>query len=359
MGLFLKNGDPVRGTLEWEHLPRALSVDWPYVAALLPNGTVVVHSIETLKMVQTLEVPASLGARTMSSSMDGLYAPSGANNQNVDLVPFRLIPPKPSTLEGQEEDPSAPESGSGLTPPPSPPPKSAKRVPPTFTRTHLLLVGASGVSGLLPQTLSAQCEMLLAEHKIDEALSLVAAADRREGGTPEAGVEREMHYIRQKIALDWMAETKFEKAGEELYRGRMDPRLLIRLWPALRGDLIPDEARVLVFSGIQGQLDKLVSVEQTGASCSLSCLLDPPPLGIPWQTLLTITLSPSMYSSVLCVMRVRRSVPDPSYGRSSEELRTAPQAGRRACTSGERVEGRAVGGGKADVENVPGWDEEG
>ncbi|EJU00543.1 hypothetical protein DACRYDRAFT_80747, partial [Dacryopinax primogenitus] len=137
MGLFLKNGDPVRGTLEWEHLPRALAVDWPYVSALLPNGTVVVHSIETLKVVQTVDVPVSLGARTMSSSMDGLYAPSTANNRNLELVTMQIIPPFPETPpeepEPEEEDSAAPQSGSGLTPPPSPPPKPAgKAAPPAF-----------------------------------------------------------------------------------------------------------------------------------------------------------------------------------------------------------------------------------
>ncbi|KZO91652.1 hypothetical protein CALVIDRAFT_340783 [Calocera viscosa TUFC12733] len=262
MGLFLKNGDPVRGTLEWEFLPRALAVDWPYVAALLPNGTVVVHSIETLKVVQVVDIPASLGARTMSSSMDGLYAPSSTNNRNLEMVPFRLIPPMLETPGETEEDPSATQNGSRATPPPSPPPKSAKTVPPAFTRTHLLLVGSSGVSGLLPQTLSAQCEALLAEHKTDQALELVAAADRREGGTPDAGVEREMRYIRQHLALGWLAETKFKRAGEELYQGRMDPRLLIRLWPEFRGALIGEGEKIDVFAGVEEQLDKLVSVEQ-------------------------------------------------------------------------------------------------
>ncbi|KZT59571.1 hypothetical protein CALCODRAFT_493514 [Calocera cornea HHB12733] len=262
LGLFLKNGDPVRGTLEWELLPRALAVDWPYVAALLPNGKVVVHSIETLRVVQIVDVPTSLGARTMSSSMDGLYAPSGANNRNLELVPIRLIPPVPETPEEPGSDPQAPQGGSGLTPPPSPPPKSAKTAPPAFTRTHLLLVGSSGVAGLLPQTLSAQCEALLAEHKTDQALALVAAADRREGGTPDAGVEREMQYIRQKVALGWMAETKFQRAGEELYQGRLDPRLLIRLWPDLRGGLVGEEDQIDVFSGVKEQLEELVSIEQ-------------------------------------------------------------------------------------------------
>ncbi|KZO91651.1 hypothetical protein CALVIDRAFT_340720 [Calocera viscosa TUFC12733] len=259
MGLFLKNGDPVRGTLEWEFLPRALAVDWPYVAALLPNGTIVVHSIETLKVVQVVDVPASLGARTMSSSMDGLYAPSSSNNRNLEMAPFRLIPPMLEAPADTEEDPAATQNRSGATPPPSLPPKLAKIVPPAYTRTHLLLVGSSGVSGLLPQTLSARCEALLAEHKTDQALELVAAADRR---IPDMRVELEMQYIRQKVALGWLAETKFKRAGEELYQGRMDPRLLIRLWPEFRGGLIGEGDKIDVFAGVEEQLDKLVSVEK-------------------------------------------------------------------------------------------------
>ncbi|EJU00542.1 hypothetical protein DACRYDRAFT_80745 [Dacryopinax primogenitus] len=59
-----------------------------------------------------------------------------------------------------------------------------------------------------------------------------------------------------------MEEAKFEKAGEELYRGRLDPRLLIRLWPDLRGGLINEEETIEVFSGIETPLAKLVNVEQ-------------------------------------------------------------------------------------------------
>ena len=40
-----------------------------------------------------------------------------------------------------------------------------------------------------------------------------------------------LRYIHQRIGLTYLRETAFEEAGDSLFRGSTDPRLLIRLFP--------------------------------------------------------------------------------------------------------------------------------
>ncbi|KAG0337928.1 hypothetical protein BG000_004793 [Podila horticola] len=56
IGIFCSgNGDPVRGTLQWSSYPRALGVEFPYVAALLKSGHVEIHNILDQKLIQTAD----------------------------------------------------------------------------------------------------------------------------------------------------------------------------------------------------------------------------------------------------------------------------------------------------------------
>ncbi|TFK73513.1 hypothetical protein BDN72DRAFT_834644 [Pluteus cervinus] len=60
LGVFINgNGEPIRGTLEWPSYPESVSLDYPYVTALLPNNTIEIHSIETQAIVQVIGAPAA------------------------------------------------------------------------------------------------------------------------------------------------------------------------------------------------------------------------------------------------------------------------------------------------------------
>ncbi|KAF8474403.1 hypothetical protein DFH94DRAFT_761984 [Russula ochroleuca] len=90
MGLFINlNGDPVRGTLQWPTHPLSLSLEYPYVTALLPDQTIEVHNVESQEIVQTVPAPplpspneTSLAAllgeerRALSMSSNGFLVPS-------------------------------------------------------------------------------------------------------------------------------------------------------------------------------------------------------------------------------------------------------------------------------------------
>lgn len=66
IGIFCTGaGDPVRGTLQWSSYPRALGVEFPYVAALLRNNVIEIHNIIDQKLIQTIRFDPSAELRTL------------------------------------------------------------------------------------------------------------------------------------------------------------------------------------------------------------------------------------------------------------------------------------------------------
>lgn len=56
----------------------------------------------------------------------------------------------------------------------------------------------------------------------------------------------------------------FERAGDYLVRGKIDARLIVRLFPALRGKVIGSEEEVDILSGLKGVLEDMDNVEEIG-----------------------------------------------------------------------------------------------
>jgi hypothetical protein len=66
IGIFCSGaGDPVRGTLQWSSYPRALGIEFPYVAALLRGNIIEVHNILDQNLVQTIRFDTALEIRTL------------------------------------------------------------------------------------------------------------------------------------------------------------------------------------------------------------------------------------------------------------------------------------------------------
>jgi len=58
IGIFITvDGDPVRGTLEWPTYPESITLDYPFITAILPNQTIDIHNIETQSLVQSIPAP--------------------------------------------------------------------------------------------------------------------------------------------------------------------------------------------------------------------------------------------------------------------------------------------------------------
>ncbi|KAI0821853.1 hypothetical protein BC628DRAFT_1328491 [Trametes gibbosa] len=98
IGIFITGeGDPVRGTLEWPSHPEAVSLDYPYVTTLLPNGTIDIHSVETQAIVQVIPAPPegssplSGDRRALIASLNGFFIPSTQRTEKLRPMPVRLV----------------------------------------------------------------------------------------------------------------------------------------------------------------------------------------------------------------------------------------------------------------------------
>ncbi|KAJ7634720.1 hypothetical protein FB45DRAFT_790024 [Roridomyces roridus] len=94
IGVFISGeGDPVRGTLEWPAHPRAVVLDYPYIAALLPNKTVEIHSVESQAIVQVLSAPNDEAEPRLSlqAALHGYLVPSTQRSEKMRKVPVNLL----------------------------------------------------------------------------------------------------------------------------------------------------------------------------------------------------------------------------------------------------------------------------
>ncbi|KAF6764087.1 hypothetical protein DFP72DRAFT_870684 [Ephemerocybe angulata] len=100
LGLFITgNGDPVRGTLQWSSYPLGISLDYPYITTLLPDGTIEVHSVESQSIIQVIGPPGPSRPTSPSSpSVCGYQVPSSQRAEHMKKVPVKLLrkPPSPT-----------------------------------------------------------------------------------------------------------------------------------------------------------------------------------------------------------------------------------------------------------------------
>ena len=59
-----------------------------------------------------------------------------------------------------------------------------------------------------------------------------------------------------------MLETMFEKAGEYFLRGKIDPRLLVRVFPIFRGKVIGSAEEVEVYEGLRQVLIDMPPIDK-------------------------------------------------------------------------------------------------
>lgn len=67
--------------------------------------------------------------------------------------------------------------------------------------------------------------------------------------------------MHQYLACHLLQETIFERAGDYFIRGKVDPRILVRLFPAYRGKTIGTAEEVDVYEGLVPTLEAMNPVE--------------------------------------------------------------------------------------------------
>ncbi|KAG8944702.1 hypothetical protein FRC04_001601 [Tulasnella sp. 424] len=278
LGFFMTGlGDPTRGTLDYPQHPLSICIDFPYVAALLPNGTIEIHSIVTLSIVAVLSCPTTLQPCLLSSSIGGFLVPSLQRNNAIKPVVIPLLNPPPATPSKSRptQDPTSPPSGSGLTPPSTPAAqpglnrsvsgRSTKSISEaSFSRSGTLVSGLRGMHSLLPSTLGSQIDSLLESNRVEDAVGLLSQAREKlekSTGLVDEGEIREILLIHQRIAYRHLFATGFEDAGKHFLLGKTDPRLLVRLFPELRGNMITTSEELSVFAGVADQARAFDSID--------------------------------------------------------------------------------------------------
>ena len=129
IGVFLTGeGDPVRGTLEWNAHPISIGArlwlghtfdlsdaptgfDDPYVMTLLPNHTVEVHHVDTQAITQVIPAPTSSSdaPTALISCVGGFFVPSMQRTEKLRMTSIKLVRSEAvSAAEKPREEPEPP-----------------------------------------------------------------------------------------------------------------------------------------------------------------------------------------------------------------------------------------------------------
>ncbi|CAO3574989.1 unnamed protein product [Mortierella alpina] len=243
IGIFCTGaGDPVRGTLQWSSYPRALGVEFPYVAALLRNNVVEIHNILDQKLIQTIRFDPSAELRTLVQGPGLAVWMSMLANvltmQSANMSPEMDAQQQAETERRQQE---------------------ANRISTVLAR--VLVAGKESVSALVTTPLVLHADILLQKGHVEEALLLSekTTTTLSAENLHRERLQYELNYIYQKSGLIYLGETLFDDAFALLKRGNIWPQALISLFPDVlqHSDLM---RHVKLYRGIQEQLRHLRSL---------------------------------------------------------------------------------------------------
>ncbi|KAF8985754.1 hypothetical protein BGZ46_002133, partial [Entomortierella lignicola] len=231
IGIFCTgSGDPVRGTLQWTSYPRALAVEFPYVAALLRGNKIEVHSILDQTLVQTIQL--NIEARMLIQG-PGIWMSSLA---------------KVLTLQQYSHERSQNDGGKSQ--------QEINRIPSVLAK--VLIAGKDSVSALVTTPLVLHADKLLQENLVEEALLLSekAKATMSAANPHRQRLQVELNYIYQKSGLIYLSETLFDDGFSLLERGKMDPRVVIHMFP----DVLQKPNAINQVNLFQGIRDKIAQL---------------------------------------------------------------------------------------------------
>ncbi|CAG8462104.1 4245_t:CDS:10 [Rhizophagus irregularis] len=254
-------GDAVRGTLQWENFPRAISVEFPFVVALLRNNVIEVHNIIEQKLVQSIKLKSRL--RTISTGpgikvqvaglMDRLKLENGYlfnedNNSHLDNNIF-------SNVDNDKAKSNNNQSNFLATVP-----------------TRLIIAGSESVVALAATPFAVQIDSMLDASRVEEAIE--SSKRMMTTATPEnvhsERMRHEFNYIQQKSGFLYLGETFFDMALPLFEEGNTDPRLLIQLFEDMK-DIIRNDDNFTVYSGVKAVIERLISIDNIVSRDSVDC----------------------------------------------------------------------------------------
>ncbi|CAG8455984.1 9617_t:CDS:10, partial [Acaulospora morrowiae] len=239
--------EPVRGTLQWQSLPRAIGVELPYVVALLRNNQVEVHNIMDQQLVQSFQLPSKF--RTISTGPGIKVRVAGLMErlklENLFSVAYddNSTPPDEFKIGQDNFLPTVP--------------------------TRLILAGSEFVMALATTPITVQVDAMLDANRVEEALELAEQAIRT--ATPEnvhsermasifLFIRHEFNYIHQKSGFLYLGETLFDLSYTLFEKGKTDPRILIQFFPEMK-HLVNEDKPVNIYSGVKSVASRLGSID--------------------------------------------------------------------------------------------------
>ncbi|KAG8831603.1 hypothetical protein FRC17_002878 [Serendipita sp. 399] len=308
MGIFVNdNGDPCQDPIAWEHPPESVAVDEDIVVSLhlvdisgKETSVVEIRKKGVQEIVQSIQLPPTADrARFLSLSRLGFSAPATSRLEKLRMTSMLLFDSLDASKK-EETESYLPSNDSGLTPPPTPKPlsknssrshersRSRGRHDPSSLRrghslptAHLLVATSQSVYALLPSNLMSQVESILDKGKVKEAAMFLAQAQAKHGKND--ALAGDFQYLNLRIGIEYLHQTAFEDAGDALFRGGLDPRMLIGLWDSWRelarrlsysqSASTEEPINIEVFSGLEKQLHimKGLTIETIGRSNLLLC----------------------------------------------------------------------------------------
>lgn len=242
IGVFVNNnGDAIRGTLQWTSYPRALCVEFPYVAALLRNNVIEIHNILDQALLQTIALDSNMDAKGMSFG-HGIKV-------YMDILAKKL---KRHVWKGTEDT----ELSSQL---------QREIVRYSTSAARILVYGNHTVLAQVTTPLVVQVDSLLENSLIEEAMQLAEQARNTMSNDNNVYVERlrsELNYTYQKSGLLLLKATVFDDAFSLLSKGDMDPRVVIHLFEGLsQSKWLQEHPPILLFDDIKTLVEELKSVK--------------------------------------------------------------------------------------------------
>ncbi|CAM0141457.1 hypothetical protein VKS41_003834 [Umbelopsis sp. WA50703] len=244
IGIFVNSvGDAIRGTLQWASYPRSITVQFPYVIALLRNKTIEIHNIRDQQCVQTLELQPGIEPKGLCMAY-GIKV--WAEGLTTRLKQHQWSPPHVAPLNNIDCDLLNQQlSRSYLIP------------------TRLLLYNKDSIMGLLATPLIVRADALLDTNQVEAG---VALANQTQLNLPQGArggrIRHELDYIYQKAGFLLLGETLFDDAFRLFSKGNVNPVVIIHLFKNLsiqqEENCIPD---VVLYEGVKKIVDKLGRIE--------------------------------------------------------------------------------------------------
>lgn len=245
LGVFVsQEGDPTAKLLEWPSHPRALALEYPYLHALLRNDSIEIHNVNTMEKVQVLHLPQLLEPRLLSLATSTL--------ELVETSPVQMKQIHVALEKGSKR-----RQISGRT-------KSWKEaiLSEKRTRSRALLIGRNTVQCLCTSRFLDPAKRAMERGDYDRVKAIINQAWEQQidsRGKTEESVELE--YMNQMIAIYCLRMLRFEEAAMYFIRGKLDPRIILHLFPTLSAGWDDTEQVVELFSDVDEGLDDLGDLE--------------------------------------------------------------------------------------------------